>query len=138
MTLRSWPLDGGCNAPISSALGRNTIAPTLCLVGMHMGSGRGDTPWVSVVVLGCVSSSVSVVHHAGVPERFRFFIVRTRVPVASAMSPTHVRLGANRLDRSCLWVWAVSASRRGMFVALSVGVDMSCAVVILCPFVWRI
>ena len=40
--------------------------------------------------------------------------------------------------RSCLWVWAVSASRRGMFVALSVGVDMSCAVVILCPFVWRI
>jgi hypothetical protein len=84
--------------------------------------------------LTCVSSSVSVIHHPGVPERFRFFIVRTRVPVASAMSPTHVRLCASKCGRSCLLVWAVSASRRGMFVALSVGLDMSSVVVILCSF----
>ena len=75
---------------------RPTNAPTLCLVGMNMGSVRGDTPWVSFVDLGCVSSSVSLVHHTGVPEWFRFLIVRTRVPVASAMSPTHVRLCAHR------------------------------------------
>jgi hypothetical protein len=86
---------------------------------------------MSLVELGCVRASVSLIHHAGVPVRFRFFMVRTRVPVASAMSPTHGRVCASRWGRRSPWIEVVSASCRGVSVARPLGVDMSNVVVIL-------
>ena len=63
VTLKKYPSAAGAYPPVLSSLGRNTTLPTLCFVGMNMGSVLGVTCLRRVVELGSVSAILRAVYH---------------------------------------------------------------------------